>query len=279
MKFGFVTCVQLGLSCMDAFYHSGGKLDLAVTLPDNKEKNKSGRIYIDDFCGEHNIPLLKSKYINNIDVINAIKQAEIDWLFIIGWSQIAYNDLLNSPKKGVIGIHPTLLPEGHGRASIPWAILKKLSKTGVTMFKMDSGIDSGQIISQIEIPLSNKTTATKLYNQAAEAHAQLIKKMTKVIMKDELKLTPQDNSKATIWPGRRPEDGEINLRGSVYDAEKLVRAVTHPYPGAFYYKNGIKHTVWAAKILKNNDLIIKNSILNFYDGVLLILIEAVENKY
>ena len=89
---------------------------------------------------------------------------------------------------------------------------------------------------------------------------------------------PQDNARATIWPGRRPEDGEIHLKGSVYDAEKLIRAVTHPYPGAFYFKNGIKHTVWLAKIVKNNDLTTKYSTLNFYDGFLLILKEAVENK-
>ena len=52
MKFGFVTCVQLGLSCMEALYNSGLKLDLAVTLPDNKDKKKSGRVYIDNFCKE-----------------------------------------------------------------------------------------------------------------------------------------------------------------------------------------------------------------------------------
>ena len=75
---------------------------------------------------------------------------------------------------------------------------------------------------------------------------------------------------ASIWPGRKPEDGEINLKGSVYDAEKLIRAVTHPYPGAFYYQNGIKHIIWSAKIIKDKEKN-KNNILQFYDGTLLII--------
>ena len=171
-----------------------------------------------------------------------------------------------------MGIHPSLLPEGRGRASIPWTILKKLHKTGVTMFKMDSGIDTGPIVEQIEISLNNKITATELYKKVVDAHSQLIKKMTQSILTGKLKLTPQDNSKATIWPGRKPEDGEINLKGSIYDAEKLIRAVTHPYPGAFYYQNGIKHTIWSAKVLENADLDIKkNNKLQFNDGTLLIL--------
>ena len=153
MKFGFVTCVQLGLSCMESIYQMGEKLDLAITLPDHINQNKSGRVYIDDFCDGHKIPLFKSTNINNLDVIKAICGAEIDWLFIIGWSQIAKKNLLDSPKKGVLGIHPTLLPEGRGRASIPWAILKELNETGVTMFKMDNGIDTGPIAGQIKILL------------------------------------------------------------------------------------------------------------------------------
>jgi len=272
MKFGFITCVQLGLSCMKTFYHSGGELDLAITLPDNKNINKSGRVYIDDFCKKYDINLIKNSHINNKEVIETIRKIDLDWLFIIGWSQIASQDLLNSPKKGVIGIHPTLLPQGRGRASIPWSIIKNLKKTGVTMFKMNTEVDSGPIIAQIEIPLNNKITATTLYKKVNDAHSQLIKKTTQSILHGKLKLTPQDHSKATIWPRRKLEDGEINLKGSVYEAENLVRAVTHPYPGAYFYLNGKKHTVWSAKIIKEHDSDFnKNKIIKFYDGDLLIL--------
>ncbi len=272
MKFGFVTCVKLGLSCMETFIESGGKLDLAITLPDDKSINKSGRIYIDNFCNQHSIRLLKSTHINNKDVIEEIYKTNIDWLFIVGWSQIASKDLLDAPKRGVIGIHPTLLPLGRGRASIPWAILKDLEKTGVTMFKMDDGVDTGPIISQIEIPLNKEITATELYQLIIDGHIQLIKKNTKSILNQELKLIPQDDVEATIWPGRKPEEGLINFNSSVYNAEKLVRALTYPYPGAFYYKDGVKYIVWEAKVLKDTELHTnKDNILKFNDGNLMIV--------
>ena len=79
--------------------------------------DKSGRIYLDDIAYEHNIPLLKVNNINDPEVIKALKDYEIDWLFIIGWSQV--QEVLKAPKKGCIGMHPTLLPVGRGRAAIP----------------------------------------------------------------------------------------------------------------------------------------------------------------
>lgn len=257
---------------MEAFYHSGGKLDFAVTLPDDIAKNKSGRVYIDNFCNQNDIPLFKYESINNKTLIETIRKKDIDWLFVIGWSQIASKDFLNSTKKGIIGMHPTLLPEGRGRASIPWAILKNLDRTGVTMFKMDEGVDSGPILDKIEIPLDGKINATKLYKLVVDAHFKLIRKTSKDLLNNKFKLIAQDNSKASIWPGRKPEDGEINLEGSIYDAEKLIRAVTHPYPGAFYFHKGIKRIVWSARVLENYDNNIENSnTIKFNDGVLLIL--------
>ena len=153
MKIAFATCVQLGYSCIQEIYKTGGKLDLLVTLKDEKNRDKSGRIYLDDFAKTHQIPLLKIDNINDPEVLQSLRENRIDWFFIIGWSQIAREELLKTPAKGCIGMHPTLLPEGRGRASIPWAILKRLDKTGVSMFRMDTGVDTGDLLGQEIIPL------------------------------------------------------------------------------------------------------------------------------
>ena len=126
MRFGFVTCVQLGLSCIEQIYRLGGKLSIVYTLHDHISVNKSGRVYLDDFCASNNVPLLKLSHINDGQLSTSVRELELDWLFIIGWSQIASDDVLASPTKGVLGMHPSLLPVGRGRASVPWAILKKL---------------------------------------------------------------------------------------------------------------------------------------------------------
>lgn len=114
MNIAFATCVQLGLSCIEEVHKNGGEFDLFITLKDDLLKKKSGRIYLDDTADKNNVPLLKINHINDDIVINTLKEYEIDWLFIIGWSQIASKEVLNTPKKGCIGMHPTLLPKGEG---------------------------------------------------------------------------------------------------------------------------------------------------------------------
>lgn len=265
IKVGFVTCVQLGYSCMEAIYEVGGQLDLAITLLDNQAKSKSGRVYLDDFCQQHQIKLIKSSHVNNPDVIQAIRDADLDWLFIIGWSQIASQALLDTPKRGVLGMHPTLLPIGRGRAAIPWAILKGLDKTGVTLFKLDAGVDTGPIVDQIEIALDEQSNATELYQDVEQAHALLMRKVFPALMQDKLILTVQDESQATEWPGRKPEDGQLDLSGSVYTAERMVRALAKPYPGAFFYRDSIKYVIWKAKIATMES---QGEIVEFSDGKL-----------
>ena len=264
IKIGFVTCVKLGLSCMEAIYSNGGNLNLVITLKDDMGVKKSGRIYLDEFCKLHNIDLHKCNHINESNCIDIIKLKQIDWLFIIGWSQIASNEILSSTNLGVIGAHPTLLPKGRGRASIPWAIIKKLNKTGVTLFKLDKGVDTGAIIDQIEIPMHDNINATELYEAINQAHVNLIDTVIPKLLSNSIKLTEQNNLNATHWPGRKPEDGEIDLNGSVHDAELLIRAVTYPYPGAFTYHKNKKLIIWKAKIRE----ISNHNCLRFKDGFL-----------
>lgn len=247
MKVAFATCVELGKSCIEKIYRINGNLDLLITLKDDKASNKSGRIYLDEFANNQNIPLLKINNINDKEVIYKLKAMEIDWLFIIGWSQIAKKELLDTPNKGCIGMHPTLLPEGRGRAAVPWAILKGLDKTGVTAFKIDEGVDTGPIIDQVEIPLPKNETATFLYNKVNEAHIILIEKIWYSLNGDKLSLTVQDNSKATYWEGRKPQDGEILAQMTVSEADALIRAVTKPYPGSFYQCKNVIYRIWEAE--------------------------------
>lgn len=254
-KMAFATCVQLGLSCIEEIYRIGGDLDLLITLNDEKAKDKSGRIYLDEIAAEHNAPLLKINNINDRTVIETLQERKIDWLFIIGWSQIAKPELLRTPKYGCIGMHPTLLPKGRGRAAIPWAILKGLDETGVTIFKLDEGVDTGEIIGQAVIKIGDKTTATELYEKVNKMHIKLISEYWSDIVNNNITLTRQNEAEATEWPGRKPADGEIYSSMTMDEAGRLVRAVTHPYPGAFYKDGNRTVRVWSAGTsAKNGDI-------------------------
>lgn len=258
MKIAFATCVQLGQSCIEEIYRIGGNLDLLITLSDEKARKKSGRIYLDEIAAQNAAPLLKIDNINDQEVITTLKALEIDWLFIIGWSQIAKKELLETPRHGCIGMHPTLLPIGRGRAAIPWAIIKGLDETGVTMFKLDEGVDTGEIIGQGIISLGKNSNATELYQKVDDMHISLISKYWDAIVSNEIILTKQIEEEATEWSGRKPEDGEVFNSMTMDEADKLVRAVTHPYPGAFYKSEDKTIRIWSAEVGKtyyNNESI------------------------
>ena len=140
-----------------------------------------------------------------------------------------------------------------------------MQKTGVSLFKLDTGVDTGLIGAQIEIPLVPAEDATSLYKKVNHTQSQLMRKAIHLLENNEMVFQVQDESKATYWPGRKPEDGRPNLSGSVIDAERLVRAVTRPYPGAFIHKDGIKIIIWKAVVVDGS---FEGQILTFPDGML-----------
>jgi methionyl-tRNA formyltransferase len=231
---------------MQAIYEAGGELAFAGTLLDTQAQGKSGRVYLDEFCSRHSVPLAKFRNINDPDAIAAIHAADLDWLMVIGWSQIARDQVLAAPKLGVLGIHPTLLPIGRGRAAVPWAILLGLRETGVTLFKLDGGVDTGPIIAQVRLSLGPRETATNLYQRVNEAHRGLILENWSRLVGADVTFSPQDESLATEWPGRTPDQGRLWPEMSILEADRLVRAVTRPYPGAFLDMDGRRLRIWSA---------------------------------
>ncbi len=270
LKIGFVTCVDLGKACLQAIYQAGYKVELAITLKDKNAQKKSGRTYIDDLCYENKTDLLKVDHINDNASLEFIQRHNLDILFVIGWSQLLSKKVIDSVRD-IYGMHPTLLPIGRGRASIPWTILKKLKYSGVSLFRIEEEVDSGALILQEKFKIDENINATELYHLSKEAHVRLIQKVLSMLSKNEIEEIYQDPEKISYWPQRKPDDGLINLDGSIYDAELLIRAVTKPYPGAFFFEKGKKIIVWKSKILERKENIEKNrKFLRFTDGFLLL---------
>lgn len=255
MRIGFVTCVRLGESCLEELAALEADLVYLGTLHDELAVTKSGRIYLDDFASRHGVPLHKFRNMNDQDAVEAMRDAELDWLYVIGWSQMARQEVLSTPRFGVLGIHPTLLPEGRGRASIPWAIIKGLDVTGVTMFKLDEGMDTGPILGQVAIPIDVDETSTSLYEKVADAHRALIRHTYPGIADGTISLVPQDETLATEWPGRKPSDGLIvPSQMTAADVDRHVRALTHPYPGAYVRLDGEQiMRIWRGEIGVSSD--------------------------
>jgi methionyl-tRNA formyltransferase len=232
---------------MQQIYACDGQLDLVITLKSNMSLGKSGRVFLNDFCSQQKIPLVKVCNINEDATLMAVREAQLDWLFIIGWSQIARPPLLGTVSRGCLGMHPTLLPIGRGRASIPWAILKSIEKTGVTLFMLDEGVDTGPVLGQLTIDIDPQETATSLYAKVTGAHQELLKRVWPKLIANQITPRVQNEKEATYWTARRPEDGEIQLSMCCENADRLIRAVTRPYPGAFLKVGDRTLRVWTAQ--------------------------------
>jgi methionyl-tRNA formyltransferase len=250
VRFGFITSVRLGKSCLEELASLGADLVYLGTIRDDIAPNKAGRVYLDDFSAAHNVPLHKFRNMNDPDAVADLRAADLDWLYVIGWSQMAKQEILSIPRRGVLGIHPTLLPVGRGRASIPWAIIKGLKETGVTMFKLDEGMDTGPILGQVVIPVEDGETSTTLYEKVVASHCTLIRQTYPHIADGTIEPIQQDESRATVWPGRRPSDGLLELRSmEAAEVDRFVRALTHPYPGAFVRINDRQIVrIWKGRI-------------------------------
>lgn len=254
--------MSLGKSTLLAILEEGYSVNLVITLRDESAPEKSGRVFLDDVCGIYRIPLVKVDSINDVEVL--LSEENLDWMFVVGWSQIIPEEILRIFNYQVIGAHPTLLPQGRGRAPIPWAIIKKLSVTGVSFFKMDNGVDSGPIIYQESIELSDTETATTLYASVTRLHKVGIKNVMRAISRDQLVLEYQDESRASYWPKRTPSDGVITSTCSLAEALTLVRALTRPYPGARVDYNGKTLVIWKASVVRES---LSDLSINLRDGI------------
>lgn len=263
---------------MEEIDNAGGRLDAVLTIPDGKARAKSGRVYVDGFCSSRDIPLFKATNINDADAVAWLRNQALDWLFIIGWSQIARAGVLASVARGALGMHPALLPEGRGRAAVPWAILKGLRETGVSMFKLDEGVDTGPLLAQERIPIAQRETATTLYSKVEAAHRVLMRRVWPLLVEDVLPLVPQDEMRATVWPARTPADGRLDAAMLVADADRLVRAVTRPYPGAYLDEGPTRWRIWSAIPAGDAAPELAGSRFRFADGELLALEVAKEPR-
>jgi methionyl-tRNA formyltransferase len=146
------------------------------------------------------------------------------------------------------GLHASLLPDYCGGAPLVWAIIKGEKKTGITLFQMDDGVDSGPIAGQREELISPDDTIGTLYARIEQRGIELLREALPAMAAGTLRLHPQDHSRRRLMPQRAPEDGLIDWSEDAEAIVRFVRAQTRPYPGAFTTLDGKILRIWAAAL-------------------------------
>ncbi len=192
--------------------------------------------------------MIETTDINGEETLEAVGSLDPELVFVVGWSQLVREPFLVLASEGVFGMHPTLLPRHRGRAAIPWAILSGLARTGVTLFEIvDETADSGAIVGQVVVDIGPHETAETLFERVSDAHVELIREFVPQLLTRTAPRSPQDPSRASSWPRRRPADGIIDWETRAPHLYDWVRAQTRPYPGAFTFLGDEKVVVWRAR--------------------------------
>jgi methionyl-tRNA formyltransferase len=248
MRLVWVSFDVMGRDCLETAAEAGAEVAAVVTLPGPIDPNRSGQCSFDEIAARLGARLIATADVNAPDTIAALREADPDLIFVVGWSQLVMDEFIGLPRHGVFGMHPTLLPRHRGRAAIPWAILSGLAKTGVTLFQIADGrADSGPTVGQIEVPIARDETATTLYEKVTAAHLELVREYVPKLLDGSAERLPQDTRRASAWPKRTPADGIIDWETRAPYLYDWVRAQTRPYPGAFTYLGEEKLVVWRAR--------------------------------
>lgn len=220
-----------------------------ITLPHERRAAHSDYVDLEPLCLERDIPVLREANVNDARVLTKVEDLKPDYMLVIGWSRLVKAEFRAIAPGGVIGYHPTLLPAMRGRAALGWTIALGLRETGSTLFWIDEGVDTGPIALQRRFPLPDNLYLDQLLALHMVALQSMITELVHGLVNGSCPRIEQDHSRASYLALRRAEDGEIDWRDTAAAIERLVRAVSRPYPGAFTYYCGKKLTIWRARAI------------------------------
>lgn len=192
-------------------------------------------------ANELKMPLSQPQDINNIETKAYLKGLAPDIFVVVSYGRILSSQILRVPRLYAINLHGSLLPKYRGAAPVHWAIMNGEANTGVTIFRINERLDSGDIILQKDIPISYSDTSITLSGQLSDVGAKAVVEALSLIEEGKVTFTPQDDTEASYAPKLNKADGLINWSNPASHIYNQVRGV-QPWPGAF--------TFWEGKRLK-----------------------------
>ncbi|GLY61916.1 bifunctional polymyxin resistance protein ArnA [Pectobacterium carotovorum subsp. carotovorum] len=203
-------------------------------------------------AAEMDVPVFAPEDVNHPLWVNRIRELAPDVIFSFYYRTLLSDDILQLPSFGAFNLHGSLLPRYRGRAPVNWVLVNGETQTGVTLHKMVSRADAGDIVAQSVVAIDEEDTALTLHGKCRTAAAALLAQQLPLIRSREIMLTPQDDSRASYFGRRTAADGLIDWQKSAREINNLIRAVTEPYPGAFTFLGERKVIIWRARVVKVN---------------------------
>ena len=186
-----------------------------------------------EVAGSGDILCYMPENLNRPEWVSLIEELAPDIIFSFYYRNLISSEILGIPRLGAINLHGSLLPKYRGRCPVNWALVNGEKETGVTLHYMVDKPDAGDIIAQRKIPILFTDTAYSLHKKMEKEAVLVLDKAWQLIKDEKNERIPQDLSVGSYYGGRKPEDGKIDWKRGNLEICNLVRAVTHPWPGAF----------------------------------------------
>ncbi|WP_409275607.1 methionyl-tRNA formyltransferase [Neobacillus sp. SCS-31] len=195
---------------------------------------------------KHGIPVLQPEKIRLKEEYEKIIGLNPDLIVTAAFGQILPKELLDAPKYGCINVHASLLPELRGGAPIHYAIIQGKKKTGITIMYMVEKLDAGDILTQVEVPITESDTVGTLHDKLSKAGAELLSETMPMLLSGQLEPIKQNEDKATFAFNIKREEERIDWAKTGEDIYNQIRGM-NPWPVAYTTLDGTVVKLWAAE--------------------------------
>ena len=240
MNLVFCGTPQFAVPTLEKLVKSGLQVSLVVTQPDRMRGRglELTSSPVKHWALSSGLPIVQpDKIKNNEDLRSQLTQLHPDAIVVVGYGRIIPEWMIKLPKFGNINLHASLLPKYRGAAPIQWAIAMGERVTGVTTMRIDAGLDTGDILLQREVAISERDTSVTLAPRLAMVGAELMADTLNGLQGGTIKPRPQDDSHASLAPILKREDGLIDFRRTATETLNRLKGF-QPWPGAYTFFRG-----------------------------------------
>lgn len=251
MKVIFMGTPDFSVGTLEALIEAGHEVALVVTQPD-KSKGRGGKMQytpVKEVAVAHNIPVYQPKRIREPECIEELRKYNADIMVVIAFGQILPKEILEMTPYGCVNVHASLLPSYRGAAPIQWAVINGEKVSGVTTMQMNEGLDTGDMLLKVEIPLDEKETGGSLHDKLAEAGARLCVETLDALKAGTVTPEKQGDSPTAYAKMLDKHMGKIDWKMSAKEIERLIRGL-NPWPSAYtrWNENDKGMKIWEAEV-------------------------------
>lgn len=255
MRVIFMGTPDFAVDTLEAIIKAGHEVVMVVTQPDKpKGRGKTMQFTpVKEVAVRESIPVLQPLKVREEAVVMQLEKAEPDVIVVVAYGQILPESILQIPTYGCINVHASLLPKYRGAAPIQWAVLNGEKESGVTTMYMAKGLDTGDMIDKVVVPIIPEETGGSLQDKLAQAGAELLVKTLAKLEQGIVQRTPQKDEESSYAHMLTKALGNIDWTKDAVSIERLIRGL-NPWPSAYSHLQGKTLKIWQASVLAEDIL-------------------------